>query len=561
MLRPSKQRGAAAVFVAISLLAGLLGVALAIDLGRLFFAQRDLQRMANMAALDAARVGSGCLGSFANLDTAAQDEAQASVARNGGVGVTTTAVLGRQMTDADRIRRFDTSTQLNRRAVEVTLRAPGPGRVLPAGNAAQLTARAAALSAPSARIFVGSRLASVSPPVLNSVLSEALGGPVSLDALTYQALLGAEIPIAGLLAQLPGSPAIPPTDGETTTGLLRALVQALEANGDPAAAAGAQALYDAADGSRRVVPSDLLGQGEPVADAFINGGDLITGLVTASLEDAVFNLDLPPLPPPLGDITEDGSLGDAGTTGDLFPGGTGTSSDNFVHNTQVLLQGRLGLTLPILGNVAQLGYFLDAGQSTAEVNSIECGRRGLGQDLVNVSARSSIARLGIGLFDDINAPNPTPQPVTVVDTDSALTLLGIPVPIRVVMRASAFVNIGRAENEQLPPLAQGDVYRLGTPSAQAMASALAEVPGALQLETEITVNGAVPPLVAGLVNPAIAGLRNTLEDAVRDAIADQLAPLLGDRLATATGALGATIGGADVVVQQIDAAQPELFTR
>ena len=54
-----RQRGAAMVFAAIWMVAALVCVGLAIDLGNLYFTQRALQRTANMAAMDAAWVASG----------------------------------------------------------------------------------------------------------------------------------------------------------------------------------------------------------------------------------------------------------------------------------------------------------------------------------------------------------------------------------------------------------------------------------------------------------------------------------------------------------------------
>src|SRR5690606_20780764 len=79
-----RQTGAAAVFAAIAAGAGLTALALAIDVGRLYAAQRDLQRIANLAALDAARVTGGCFGEPENPSATAFNEAVASIARNGG---------------------------------------------------------------------------------------------------------------------------------------------------------------------------------------------------------------------------------------------------------------------------------------------------------------------------------------------------------------------------------------------------------------------------------------------------------------------------------------------
>src|SRR3546814_18289314 len=57
-----RQQGAAAVFVAIALIPLLIATMLASEVGRVYYAHRDLQKAANLAALDAARLMSGCNG-------------------------------------------------------------------------------------------------------------------------------------------------------------------------------------------------------------------------------------------------------------------------------------------------------------------------------------------------------------------------------------------------------------------------------------------------------------------------------------------------------------------
>lgn len=58
---PQRQRGAVAVFVAAGLVALIASLLLVLDIGRLYYAQRQLQLDANMAALAGAQAGSGCL--------------------------------------------------------------------------------------------------------------------------------------------------------------------------------------------------------------------------------------------------------------------------------------------------------------------------------------------------------------------------------------------------------------------------------------------------------------------------------------------------------------------
>ncbi len=58
----SSQQGAVMIWVGVSLVAMLTATFLAIDVGRLYFTQRDLQRLASLAAVSAAQAASGCVG-------------------------------------------------------------------------------------------------------------------------------------------------------------------------------------------------------------------------------------------------------------------------------------------------------------------------------------------------------------------------------------------------------------------------------------------------------------------------------------------------------------------
>ena len=58
--RWAHQRGVAAIFAAVAVLAGITAFGLIYDIGLIYSAQRDLQRVANVAALDAAMATGGC---------------------------------------------------------------------------------------------------------------------------------------------------------------------------------------------------------------------------------------------------------------------------------------------------------------------------------------------------------------------------------------------------------------------------------------------------------------------------------------------------------------------
>jgi uncharacterized membrane protein len=562
------QRGAAAVFAAISILAGLIAAGLAIDLGRLYFTQRDLQRVANLAALDSVRVAGGCLGDD-GIDPAAValTEARESVLRNGGqagwLRSTAANILGRQVI-ADGRRSFELPTVAGNRAVEVQVSRPVPARLVPLMGAAQstatLNARAAAYSTPSALVRVGSRPLNFTPPSgspLNALFGRLLGGPVSLDVLSYQALFDAQVPLGPLARNFRRAPDVPRSPAALGDFML-ALIDEI---GDPVARDAAQAMYAAADTSRTFYPEDVVGVSDPASGSFASAGDLLTAAAASSLQgDPIF---IPiTLPPPLGSGETTASARDPGAPAQLVPGGTLADASNFAHNTSLVLQSNLPLDLGSLlpGITGNLSFFLQAGQSTAVVDRMLCARRGVPADTVDVSATSSITRIGIGAFSDINAPDPQPQPVTVVDTNSTLNVLGVALPIRVTISASAIADLGQSDSDSFDGMTKGEVRTLGTPGATALAQGLAAIPSSLDVQVNVQLLGSASPLIQNAVNLALSTLRNDLANAVNSAITGNLLANIDDILLPQLQALGVTIGGADVMVVDIDVAEPLLFT-
>jgi Predicted membrane protein len=85
---PRHQKGAAAVFVAIVLVALVGIIVVGIDIGRLYYGQRSLQRDANLAALEGARALGGCnnggvVGTSAQVTSAVQNSLTTNLARGG----------------------------------------------------------------------------------------------------------------------------------------------------------------------------------------------------------------------------------------------------------------------------------------------------------------------------------------------------------------------------------------------------------------------------------------------------------------------------------------------
>src|SRR3546814_2687212 len=83
-----KQQGAAAVFVAIALIPLLIATMLAIEVGRVYDAHRSLQKAADLAALDTARLMSGCTGNSLPTQPMLDDAAATRLTRNNMTGIT-----------------------------------------------------------------------------------------------------------------------------------------------------------------------------------------------------------------------------------------------------------------------------------------------------------------------------------------------------------------------------------------------------------------------------------------------------------------------------------------
>src|SRR5436309_7846887 len=159
--RRSRQRGASAVFVAISMVASVAALGMSLDLGRLYFTHRDLQLLADMAALDAARSAGGCLGQTSDPQGSAAGEAATSVQRNGGsLGYLTagSVEVGRQIV-AGGVRAFVPDDSVRADSVRVVLRRPLPEKLVPlfSSNAnSVLSVAAAATMRPIISLDVGS---------------------------------------------------------------------------------------------------------------------------------------------------------------------------------------------------------------------------------------------------------------------------------------------------------------------------------------------------------------------------------------------------------------------
>lgn len=558
---PSRQRGVALVFAVVAMVATLISTALAIDIGRLYFERRDLQRVANLAALDAARITNGCLGEIDDRGVAAYNEALASVRRNsdgesdltGGGRVQ----VGRRVIGDDQIQRFVPASDENDFAVEVRLQRDAPARLIPlfsqGGESLKLRAVAAAVSVPVASVSVGSSLADANAPVLNDLLGAQLGGNPNLSLLGYGGLFNATADFGALAAELGlGSSEELLTASIPTNEFLNGVADALTGTSDAAVRATLQVLAGTADASRNVVPGEVVGVPREFEAAASNGvlnvGAVVTALAQAANGDNLVTVPIATsIPGVTGPTNVIASIIQPATPV-IGPAGNNAAGDPITEaeNSQINLQATVPL-LPILGRPAGLKLWVQAAQARAAVSEIECPRRGVPEAAVRVQARTNVVRLGLGEFDDINDPNPTPRPATLV----ALNILGTPVEIKI----AAATDLGSPQSRELfyeGPFESPQTQRIGAMPGGALSAAMTRLASSMQITVEPA---------GALLNPLLRGTLQTVLNNLNGVLGPVLAQLDDQVLAPVLEPLGVTVGGADVIVSGVSTEQPVLFLR
>lgn len=180
----SDEKGGASILLAGSLMMLAGSATVAVDLGSIYLAKRQLQGIADAAAL--AAVGGGT------------DAARQLIAKSGVDGVTITSV-------EDGLYRPDPSVPVGERfvpgdpaggALRLAVRRRTPlffGRLLVGDDGVDLNARATAARRDAAAFSIGTGLASVSDGLPNMLLSSLAGTSLSLSVMDTQGLLNANV--------------------------------------------------------------------------------------------------------------------------------------------------------------------------------------------------------------------------------------------------------------------------------------------------------------------------------------------------------------------------------
>lgn len=555
-----RQRGAVVVYVAFFLMALIASTCLAIDIGRLYQAQRTLQSAANLAALDAAALTSGCYGNRGgdlqdDPGSVATAEAQASLARNGVPLAYLESVQIGKLSSANGIRSFTSlqpgEAQTSRTAVQVSLTRPTIQRLIPmpGSGGGVMRASAAANLRPEVSFSVGSGLASLDGGILNALLGALLHTNLSLSVADYNALLGVNVRLGDLSVAL-GAASVDDflTSQTTLPRVIDALVYALGNGQNGVVRQVLNLLAGVSTGVGTIVPGDVLlapvGLEGDGSNALVNVGQLIMALAMSAngqhaldlpISTALGSIRLTVIEPPQMAIARAGDLDTYATTSQVK-----LDIDLALRHVDVNVLGLVGAQVDL-----QVPLQLRVGKATAHLDEVECRRAGTPTDQVTLGIRTSVLDLGIGTFTtEIGAPSPSVQPVVLGNISAKL--LGIRIPIATVS-AGVYAGLGADADDDVP-------FEGPFPS---------EV-GHTDTDVSRAVDGLVSDLISSLEQPdglkvTLLGVVNVPAGSLVAVVLNLLKPVLhavGLLLEPLLGLLGLSLGTADAQVWSMTPVNP-----
>lgn len=597
---PRYQRGAAAVMVGLMsiFLIALLGFT--IDAGRMYFAQRDLQLMANLAAADAARVVGGCQGELLNPQTAAFAAALTSVQANGGLDsyLTSGSVDVGVITSSGGLRSLDSSSSERPTAAQVNLVRPLPTYILPlitggstpGGN---LRASSVATNLPETALQVRSQLASVTPTdsdvqVLSDFFTPVFGGPVSLSVLDAETLVNTRISLQDIATELGvgGTEGLLNAEDVGAPDLLGAIAEAA-AGVNPAAADIINAIAAVA-ANIPLDGLDLLGIGDeggggddpdPVTGnevllgvVEINASEILTNLASAAIGSASIQIPLGINIPGVASVNADIGIIDPPKKTDfgrpVLTAHTAQIGINLALDVplQLVLPGIAGLNTNV-----NVDLFVRVADAQGSITGLNCANVSNTSHTVSLEAQTSTAQLGIGRFSGLDTSSPVLESADpLLDAQLqfsgpvalALTLLGLPSELGVeATLAGGPVDVGSGNVvttdmpgpfvPQITQPSEENKLRIGNLPGESITNALGDLRSTLSVQGPvITANGVAItpdalPVVLNTLDTLILAQLNTVLDTV---LADLDTLLLGPLL----GALGADIGSAEFTILAMD---------
>jgi uncharacterized membrane protein len=545
------------VFVAISMVASVAALGMSLDLGRLYFTHRDLQLLADMAALDASRSAGGCLGQVDDPQGAAAGEAAGSMQRNGAslAYLTAGAVEIGRLVVVGGVRTFVLDDSERADSVRVILRRPLPARLIPlfAGPSSGVMAvSAAATLRPIVSLDVASSLADLNPDLLNQAFGDMLGNDdLSFGAGSFSGLFSANVRLGDVALEASAGSVEDFLDTQTSApDLLNAIAAALDTSGDAALRTTLSAMASGSETSRTVLPREVLGvpAGSTADETMVNVGAFVTALAESSNGDNLVDVTVPIDLPQVLESQVRARLIEVARPAIGPPGiDAAGNPQTFANTAQAVLQAEVAFG-DVLGTPIRISLSAQFANASAGLTDLHCSQRGRPQAVVTVDATSGVGGLGVGRFD-IAAQTPPTFPLPAMPI---VDLRPIGVPAQIVARAHG--EIAGTPHHRLrfegPYPAPPQV--IGTNPGEALSAAIGDAVQDLYLNTN-------PPLAElGAAEQLIA--RRAL-DVVRPQVEQALQRIGRDLVAPLAEALGARTGSARIGVRSVVAQQPVIYAR
>ncbi len=527
------ERGAVSIMAAASSTVIIACGAVAIDLGSIFVQSRQLQGIADLAALAAAR----------DLDNA-QQAAEATAAANGWDGPLTVTVTkggyaaSAQVAPASRF----TPNAASPNAVRVKVSGKAHlffGQVILGEDSTDIDRTATAARAELASFSLGSRLASLNGGVANALLTQLTGSSVSLSVMDYNALADADVDLLEYLdalkvdADLTAATYDEVLSSNVSTGqALTVLSTLLDDKGEDVAAAAVKKIAVAAGDATPAELDKLIDLGPYAAQDHVAGAsgagvalsalDLSNATLLVAGGGRQVQLDLGTSVPGLADVDAWLAIGERPNNSAWLTVASDGSSTIRTAQTRLYVETKL-LTGGLLGALAQikLPLYVEAASAEAKLQSMNCGANS-----AVLSVKPSLGDVWIGEIDKTKLNDfktkITPTSAVLADVLNLITA-----------KTSAHAQLGgqtwHSVSFSKADIAAGTVKTVSTTdTVTALTSSLVK-----DLGVEVKVLGLLKLLISDSAATKVIGGLLTAAAPSLDGVLNSLTSLLGVRLGEA----------------------------
>ncbi|MDR6421595.1 putative membrane protein [Paraburkholderia phenoliruptrix] len=571
-----RQRGAIALLAAVWVSLAVIALG-AVDIGHFYYARRDLQRTADLAAA----AGVQLIGSAGGC-AAAASSAQLNATANGlpGDGAVQTT-CGRWDPSANAGQSYFAATGTPLNAVQVVVSRPVPFLFL-IGQTRELSASAVAQATNIRSFSLSTSVATLSGGLLNGLLNGLLGSNVNLDVASYQGLATAQVKLSDLAAALGVASMSQLLQAQVTVAQLATAMATALSQGNVASASvisGLNTIASASTGSTKINLGDTAGTSgllavglanpEAAATASINALDALMIAAEIAHGNAAVNLGTALNLSPLANVTAEArilrppviAVGEAGT----YPDGSYRTSAHsasvqlYLNVQLVTVNVGLGSGFPSLVNVSLLNLpiYLEVADGTAGLQATQCSTQkstsyswiSVTPDLVSLCAGGDAS----SNFTNTTTATTCSKPASLTSVSVPLLSLGV---INVTLGTSSPSNGWNLSMKAAPSVLRfnnvtGDSDDYQSTNTNALGSAtsglLGQLAGSLGSSMHATALGVDITVLAAPLLSALAGLLAPVLNSL-DLLLVPLLQLLGVQLGVSTvHDLGLACGQAQLV--------------